>query len=105
MSFADSPHRQTIAHAFIELLPFSLSDGIMFCRRFVRTTPGDTALTRIGASSIARARVSASIVPQTLAAITHPLCGRWPATPVVRTIEPPLQICGLPYLTVASADQ
>src|ERR1700747_186967 len=49
----------------------------MFCHRFRRTPPGDdTALTRIGASSIARARVKASIVPQTLAAITHPLCGR-----------------------------
>jgi hypothetical protein len=55
----------------------------MVCQRFVRTTPGDTALTRIGANSTARARVSASIVPQTLAAITHPFCERWPAIPVV----------------------
>src|SRR5215469_14898523 len=29
----------------------------------------------------------------------------WPAIPVVRTIEPPLRICGLPYLTAASAAQ
>ena len=29
-----------------------------------------------GANSTARARVSASMVPQTLAAITHPFCGR-----------------------------
>src|SRR2546429_1563924 len=54
----------------------------MLCQRFVRTTPGDTALTRIGANSTARARVSASMVPQTLAAITHPFSGRWPAIPV-----------------------
>ncbi len=49
----------------------------------------------IGANSTARARVSASIVPQTLAAITHPFCGRWPAIPVVSTIEPSLRIRGL----------
>jgi hypothetical protein len=30
----------------------SRSSAPMFCQRFVRTTPGDTALTRIGASSI-----------------------------------------------------
>src|SRR6516164_5148405 len=77
----------------------------MLCQRLVLTTPGDTALTRIGANSIANARVKASIVPQTLAATTHPLCGRWPAIPVVRTIEPPSRICGLPYLTAASAAQ
>src|SRR5580704_10210147 len=45
----------------------SRSFALMFCQRFVRTRPGDTALTRIGASSIARARVRASMVPRTLA--------------------------------------
>ena len=102
LSFADSPTGRRLPTLSKSC---SLSDELMFCHRFVRTTPGDTALTRMGASSIARARVKASIVPQTLAAITHPLCGRRPATPVVRTIEPPFRICGLPYLTVASADQ
>src|SRR6202165_2907704 len=36
----------------------SRSGALMLCQRFVRTTPGDTALTRIGANSTARARVS-----------------------------------------------
>ena len=49
--------------------------------------------------------VSASMVPQTLAAITHPFSGRWPAIPVVSTIEPSLRIWELPYLTAASAAQ
>ena len=64
---------------------FSRSVALILRQRFVRTTPGDTALTRIGANSIAKARVKASIVPQTLDAITHPFCGRWLAMPVVRT--------------------
>ena len=60
-------------------------------------------LTRMGANSTAKARVKASIVPQTLAATVHSLCGRRPATPVVSTIEPSLRICGLAYLTAAHA--
>jgi quinoprotein glucose dehydrogenase len=52
-----------------------------------------------------RARVRASIVPHTLAARTHPFCGRCPATPVVSTTEPPLRIFLLPYLTATSTDQ
>jgi len=83
----------------------SRSSAPMLCQRLVRTTPGDTALTRMGASSTASARVKASIVPQTLAARIHPLCGRRPATPVVSTIEPSLRICGLAYLTAARAAQ
>src|SRR5258707_364136 len=47
----------------------------MVCQRFVRTTPGDTALTRIGANSTARARVSASMVPQKGWVIAASVCG------------------------------
>ena len=83
----------------------SLASAFMLCQRFVRTTPGHTALTRMGANSTAKARVKASIVPQTLAATVHPLCGRRPATPVVSTIEPSLRISGLAYLTAARAAQ
>jgi len=55
----------------------------------VRTNPGLTPFTRTGASSMASARVMASIAPQTAAPTAQPACGRAPAMPWVRTIEPP----------------
>ena len=71
----------------------------------VLTTPGQTAFTRIGASSTAKARVSASIAPQMLAASVQPFCGRKPATPLVKVIDPPGLIWGLPYFTAMNAPQ
>jgi hypothetical protein len=54
----------------------------------LRTVPGDTAFTRRGASSAARARVYASIVPAVPVATTHPGEGRAPTIPLVSTIDP-----------------
>ena len=48
----------------------------MFCHRLVRTTPGDTALTRSGPSSTASARVSPSTALVTLAPSAQPARGR-----------------------------
>ena len=46
-------------------------------------------LTRIGASSTANARVNPSIAEQVLDATDQPLPGRAPATPEVKTMDPP----------------
>src|SRR5579862_696987 len=75
----------------------------MFAHSGVRTTPGETMLTRMGASSTASARVSPSIAAQMLAPSDQPACGRCPAIPEVKTIEPPLRILPLPYLGVVGA--
>src|ERR1700741_457661 len=77
----------------------------MFSQRFVRTTPGDTALTRIGANSTAKARVSETRAPHPAAATVQVLWGRAPAIPVVNTIDPPCLIFGVAYFTAAKADQ
>src|ERR1700728_255701 len=71
----------------------------------VLTTPGETMLTRMGASSTASARVSPSIAEQMLDATAQPACGRRPATPELNTIEPPLRILPLPYLAAQNAPQ
>ena len=68
-----------------------------------RTTPGQTALTRMGASSTASARVSDSTAPQMLAATAQPGLGRRPAMPVVKVIEPPACRCGVAAWTAHSA--
>jgi hypothetical protein len=58
----------------------------------LRTVPGDTAFTRTGASSTARALAYASIVPAVPDATAHPGDGRAPAIPLVSTIDPPGRI-------------
>jgi len=74
------------------------SASLRLSQSAVLTTPGETALTRVGASSTASARVSDTIAPQMLAAIVQPLSGRAPAMPVVSTIEPPGLMFALAYL-------
>src|ERR1700736_749012 len=98
-----SPTRPTGSAAPMSRYIVSRSASDILLHSAVLTTPGETALTRIGASSIASARVSASIAPQMLAATVHPLRGRRLAIPVVRTIEPPGRISLPAYFAAANA--
>jgi len=59
----------------------------------------------MGASSTAKARVKASMAPQTPAATTHPFWGRKPITPLVRIIEPVDLICLEAYFATVSEPQ
>jgi hypothetical protein len=77
------------------------SSSLMSRQRLLRTTPGATAFTRIGASSTASARVSASTAPQMLEATVQVACGRALAMPELRTIEPPGRKRGAACLTAA----
>jgi hypothetical protein len=71
----------------------------MLCQRFVRTTPGETALTRIGAN-LDRQRTRQGFDGSANARGNHPaLLWALASYPVVSTIEPPRRISGLPYLT------
>ena len=81
----------------------SRSASAMAAHSGERTIPGCTAFTRIGASSTASARVSASTAPQMLAATAHPGPGRCDAVPVVSVIDPPSRMCGTAARTAARA--
>jgi len=68
----------------------------------VRTTPGATAFTRIGASSKASALVSAFIAPQMLTGrAPNPGCSA--AVPLVGVIDPPAVMRGANTRTAVSA--
>src|SRR5262245_51406412 len=60
-------------------------------------------LTRMGASSTARARISPSMAALMLAPRAQPARGRLAAIPDVNTIEPPSRIFRLPYLAARNA--
>ena len=102
VSLADAADRKS-ARGFSYIASRSAS-GISL-QSSVLTAPGHTALTRIGASSTASARVSASVAPQMLAATVQPLRGRNPAIPLVNVIEPPGRIWELPYFAAMNAPQ
>ncbi len=71
----------------------------------VRTAPGQTALTRIGARSTARPRVRYSMPPAIAVESAEPLRGRCATSPLVRVIDPPSRICPRLCLIAASAPQ
>ncbi|GAA0461141.1 hypothetical protein Ade02nite_15590 [Paractinoplanes deccanensis] len=85
------------------MVAYKVSTSSPSPHRGERVTPGLTALTRIGASSTASARVSESMAPQMLDATDQPGEGRSPAVPVVSVMEPPGRRWGRAARTAASA--
>ena len=100
-----SPTRPTGSASESESYIAERSSSLMSRHRLLRTTPDATALTRIGASSTANARVSASSAPQMLAATVQLASGRASAMPVLRTMDPPGRRCAAACLTAAYAPQ
>src|SRR3954454_16467687 len=96
------PIRPTGRRAAIAAKVAGAASPATSCQIGVSTQPGDTTLTRIGASSTASAAASEASAPLSAASNDARGPGRYAAMPEVNTIEPPGSSSGAPCLASSS---